>query len=327
MVENDRAVQCQKDRYHFTKILSEWDISFKKTLPELIISGSPQRCAYRVVVEDDGGLIYLLENIGASQFSHKKLIAQTLSYLSSKNIPEINPYVKNQHGYITKIENNYWQLQPYINGKKLNRPSYVFDAWRGEKLADFLISLWKNSEDISEYISLPFFSLKDYVIDMKKSMSMHHLNVFIQIESVFDYLASDFFLIYDKIPLRFCHGDYHPLNVIWDDDSIRAVIDWEFLGLKIEIYDMANLIGCLGIEEPTSLTQGFAIEFLKRIKKSDLISKKGFQYLFDCMLSLRFAWLAEWLRCNDLEMIQLEIDYMNLLVRNKDEISRNWKFY
>jgi len=327
MVENDRAVQYQKVSYPFAKILSEWDILFKKTRPELIISGSPQRCAYRVVVEDDSGCVYLLENISKTQFSHKKLIAQTVSYLSSKNIPEISPYVMNQQGYIAKIEKNYWQLQPFINGIKLRRPDYVFDAWRGRKLADFLIRLWKKTEDISEHISLPFFSLKDYVLDMKKSMILHHPNELTQIESLFDYLSSDFFLIYDQIPLRFCHGDYHPLNIIWGDDSIRAVIDWEFLGLKIEIYDMANLLGCLGIEEPMSLIRGFAIEFIKRIKQSDLISKNGFLYLFDCMLTLRFAWLAEWLRCNDLEMIQLEIDYMNLLVKNKSEILRKWDFY
>jgi len=324
MIDNDGAVQYQQDSYHFSKILSEWNISFKKTHPELIISGSPQRCAYRIVVEDDNGHVYILEKISKTQFSHKQLIAQTLSYLSDKNISEINPYLKNENGFIVKIDTTFWQIQPFIKGFELNRPEYVLDAWRGKKLADFLIRLWNNSEEISENISLPFFSLKDYVLTMKNNMSRHHPVELAQIESVFEYLASNFFLIYDQIPMRFCHGDYHPLNIIWDYDSIQAVIDWEFLGLKIEIYDMANLLGCLGIEEPTSLTKDFAIEFIKTLKQSDLISKKDFSYLFDCMIALRFAWLAEWLSCNDRDMIQLEIDYMNLLLENRLEIKRKW---
>ena len=327
MVDNNKTIQYQKDTYPFTKILSEWNLSFKKTRPELSISGSPQRCAYRVVVEDEEGQVFLLENISKSQISHKQLIAQTLSYLSNKNIPEINPYLMNEQSYIVKIENNFWQIQPFIEGIHLDRPAYVLDAWRGEKLADFLISLWKNTEDISESISLPFFSLKEYVLTMKNNMSIYHPKELGQIESVFDYLASDFLLIYDQIPLRFCHGDYHPLNILWGYDSIRAVIDWEFLGLKSEIYDVANLLGCLGIEEPISLTQDCAIEFISSIIQSDLISKKGFNFLFECMLALRFAWLAEWLKCNDKEMIQLEIDYMNLLLKNRGAIKRNWKVY
>ena len=324
MIDTERTLQYQGDSYHFSNILSEWNLSFKKTHPELVVSGSPQRCIYRIVVEDNTGQIYVLEKISKTQITHKQSIAKTLSYLSHKKIPEINPYLKNQHGFIAKIDNNFWQIQSFIRGVELNRQDYVFDAWRGEEVADFLIRLWKNTEDISENISLPFFSLKEYVVDMIKNISKYHPIELVKIESVFDYLASDFFLSYDQIPLRFCHGDFHPLNVIWDYDTIQAVIDWEFLGLKIEIYDMANLLGCIGIEEPTSLIKDFAIEFIKKIKKSDFISKKGFLYLFDCTIALRFAWLAEWLRCNDQEMIQLEIDYMNLLLKNSEEIKRKW---
>jgi homoserine kinase type II len=324
MIDKKRTVQYQENSYQFLKILSEWDISFKKAHPEIAISGSPQRCNYRIVIEDDTDQFYILENILKTKITQKQMIAQTLSYLSNHNISEINPYLKNSQGFITKIDTTFWQIQPYVKGVELNRPEYVFDAWRGEKLADFLINLWKNTEDISENISLPFFSLKDYVLNMIKNMSNYHPIELEQIESVYEYLTSDFFLIYDQIPLRFCHGDYHPLNIIWDYDSIRAVIDWEFLGLKIEIYDMANLLGCIGIEEPTSLSQDFVIEFIKNIKQSDYISKKSFLYLFDCTIALRFAWLAEWLRCNDGDMIQLEIDYMNLLFENRYEIKRKW---
>ncbi len=53
--------------------------------------------------------------------------------------------------------------------------------------------------------------------------------------------------------ISFCHGDLHPLNVIWGEKSIRAVIDWEFSGIKPEIYDLANMLGCLGMEDPANL--------------------------------------------------------------------------
>jgi homoserine kinase type II len=39
---------------------------------------------------------------------------------------------------------------------------------------------------------------------------------------------------------------------------------------------------------------------------------------------MRFAWMSEWLRRNDREMQNLESDYMNLLARNLDGLSRIW---
>ena len=51
---------------------------------------------------------------------------------------------------------------------------------------------------------------------------------------------------YEKMPVAFCHGDYHPLNIIWSVDDIQYVIDWEFSGYKKTIYYVPNLIGCVG---------------------------------------------------------------------------------
>jgi aminoglycoside phosphotransferase (APT) family kinase protein len=42
-------------------------------------------------------------------------------------------------------------------------------------------------------------------------------------------------------PVAFCHGDYHPMNIIWSADDIKCVIDWEFSEYKSEIYDAANI--------------------------------------------------------------------------------------
>ena len=64
--------------------------------------------------------------------------------------------------------------------------------------------------------------------------------------------------------------------------------------------------------------------FLEEIKNSELIEKKSLQYLLECIIALRFGWLAEWLRKNDVEMIDLEITYMHLLATNKDLIKNKW---
>jgi len=311
--------------FDYSQILDCWDISYHKGHPELVISGSPQRSSYRIVIEDINQKMYILERIPEDKFQHKRLICQTLVYLSDQNINGINSYVRNKNNdFLTRISGSYWQVIPYISSVSLNRPGYVFDEWRGLVLAEFLINLWKKSFRISNEIPLPLFSLKKYVIDMISNMKRFNSKEYQKLGSVIQYLTSDFFVQYNKIPTRFCHGDYHPLNIIWGKNSINSVIDWEFMGEKIEIYDMANLLGCLGIEEPTSLVHDFALTFIKEIRKSNHISKMGFHYLFDCMMALRFAWLAEWLRTDDKDMVQLELDFLNLLFENKQIVKEKW---
>jgi homoserine kinase type II len=312
--------------FDYSQILDYWDISYQKSHPEIVISGSPQRSSYRIVVEDNNQKMYILERIPEDKVQHKRLICQTVSYLSDQNINGIHSYVRNKDNtFLTRINSSYWQVIPHISNISLNRPGYVFDEWRGKVLAEFLINLWKISLDISKEISLPFFSLKKYVISMVHKMKQFDTAEYQKLKSVISYLTSDFLVHYEEIPSCFCHGDYHPLNIIWGKRSVKAVIDWEFTGEKIEIYDMANLLGCLGIEEPTSLVHDFALSFIKEIKESGHISQISFHYLFDCMMALRFAWLAEWLKSNDSDMIQLEIDFLHLIYENKTIIKKKWE--
>ncbi|MFO8077918.1 MAG: aminoglycoside phosphotransferase family protein [Thermoplasmatota archaeon] len=309
----------------FSEILSAWDITFNRTHPEITIQGSPERCNSRIVVEDQKHQKYLLEQISKEKRAHKELIAKTLAYLTNHDTKNIISYLPNKQGNsITAINETYWQLRPYVDGIPLDRPAYVFDQWRGTVLARFLIQLYKNSIEIKKEINLPSFSLKDYVSTMINNMNHYNPREYQQITHIIEYLHTTFFPVYNTIPQRFCHGDYHPLNIIWGNQTIKAVIDWEFMGIKIEIYDMANLLGCIGIEEPTSLIDDLAIQFIKTMKQSKIISDTGWSFLFECVLALRFAWLAEWLRTKDIEMIQMEIDYLNILYKNKTTITSQW---
>jgi len=60
------------------------------------------------------------------------------------------------------------------------------------------------------------------------------------------------------------------------------------------------------------------------MKKSGIISKESWKYLTEFIIALRFAWLVEWLRRNDTEMISLEMDYLRLLIDNKTALEKSW---
>lgn len=310
----------------YENILNYWNFNFQKERPDLDISGSPERTDSRVVIQDVNNELLILEKINMNQYKHKIMISKTLEYLHKKGLEKIEPYMKNKYNeYITEINNEYWQMIPYIQNISLKRPEYVFDKWRGEILAEFLLDLWKKSRKISFYDRNNPFDLRQYFLDMIKKMEIYNKKEFDKLKNIIRFIESDFLNIYYDIPILFCHGDYHPLNIIWLENDIRSVIDWEFLGYKSEIYDIANLLGCIGIEEPTSLINELACSFITKIKESNIISDISFDYLIEFIIILRFAWLAEWFRKKDSDMINLEIDYIRLLTEKKEFIKKELK--
>lgn len=302
-----------------------WAIDPVRVHRDLEISGSPERSELRFVVEGGDRQFYVIESIQPNDIGRKKEIVDLLDALNAQHLSGINPYVlTKKETAIEPFMGRYWKLSPFVKGVDLKRPEYVFDKWRGNRLAGFLLDLRRAAADSGVLQKGPAFSLKDYVVKLIGEIKKFNPERVSDLEPVFVYLENGFMTTHDRLPLAFCHGDYHPVNVIWGASDVRAVIDWEFSGVKPEIYDAANLLGCLGIEQPEALAGPFASAFIEKLKREGFCSGLSWQTLIPFTIALRFAWLAEWLRRKDTEMIDLEIVYMNLLVNNEDKLSAIW---
>lgn len=307
-------------------VLKLWGLSLKDIHKEINIEGSPERTEYRVVCEDDLGDLYIAEKIPRDSFDRKKRIALTLDFLKEKGLKRIEPCKRNLKGeFISEHKHCFWQIVNYVNGVDLPRPDYVFDKWRGSQLAEFYIDLKARSVGLPYFDSSEVFSVKDYIYDLIKTIKENKPEMFYRLSPVIAFLEKDFMKKHGSFPVAFCHGDYHMLNMVWGEDQINAVIDWEFSGLKPEIYDVANMIGCLGIEHPNSLTNELVVEFLSKLKAAGLFSDISWKYLLEFVVAQRFAWLSEWLRKDDLEMQDLEEYYIMLLISKRDVLKRCWE--
>ena len=72
----------------------------------------------------------------------------------------------------------------------------------------------------------------------------------------------------------FCHGDFHYANILWKNEKIVAVLDWELSGLGNREFDIAWAI----INRPSQ-------KFLKTQDEVDEFIK-GYQSLQKCDKSL-----------------------------------------
>jgi homoserine kinase type II len=302
-----------------------WHVLLKKLHHNIPVQGSPERSVFRVAMEDNCGSFFVLEQLPAKALEHKRQIAATLDFLSKKNLSRIQPYSADEKGeFIIMHKNNFWQMIPFVRGVSLDRQKYMYEKWRGSALADFLIELRRKSENLPFFNPGKVFSLKDYVHKLIREINLYNKDIKAKIKDIESFLEKDLMPVYEKLPAAFCHGDYHPLNIIWSADDIKCVIDWEFSGCKSELYDAANLIGCVGVEDPQSLTGDLVKSFIAGMREAGIISKTSWKYLVEFIVALRFAWLSEWLRRKDSEMIGLELDYMRLLIDNKNSLQKAW---
>jgi homoserine kinase type II len=292
-----------------------WGFDRVRVRGDLPIGGSPQRSEFRCVVECGDGRLVILENIREQDRDHKQAVIDRLDFLERQGLSGVHPHIRALDGrHIVKLDGLFWQASPYIGGVPLVRPGYEFDEWRGRAMADFLIRLPKAALNLPENLLTRPFSILGYIDRLMDQIRDREPGLAEDLAPVTEFLQRRLAPVHDRLPLAFCHGDYHPLNMIWSEASIPGVIDWEFSGTKPEIYDVATLIGCMGMETPDALDGPFVLALVQDLRAADVYSDASWEALLDMTVAIRFGWLSEWLRARDTEMIELEVVYMRLLI-------------
>ncbi|HOG17991.1 MAG TPA: phosphotransferase [Syntrophales bacterium] len=302
-----------------------WGVSFSRVRPDLLPAGSPERTLFRTVIEDRKEKLFVLEEIPPRSFPIKMRIIRTLEYLAGRGMRGIVPYLAGcDGGHVQECGGGLWQLVPFVRGVALDREAYLHETWRAEALARFLNELRDKSRGLPFFAAEEFFSIKAYIFALVRQIERHRPEIVPRVRQVVGFLERGFMEIHDGLPVGFCHGDYHPLNVVWGAKDLTVVIDWEFAGMKPEIYDVANMVGCLGMERPSSLVGGLAVSFVRAMKGAGAFAEASWKHLPEFVVALRFAWLSEWLRRDDTEMIALELDYMDLLIEHQRRLRGLW---
>ncbi|XXJ21223.1 phosphotransferase enzyme family protein [Desulfovibrio caledoniensis] len=307
-----------------TDLLSLWGLATGRRRTDIVLPGSPERCLSRRAVEDTQGRVWMLETLRPGQFGRRERIGRALDRLSRAGLPA-PAYLAGPDGrFVVEHEDGYHQLSPYIPGDPLPQPEYIEDGARGESLGTFLCRLREASGSVREFDDEPPFVLEAYVNELMAAMAGRRPDLHRALTPVLPALVP-LFEAWHGLPSALCHGDFHPLNVIWHGRSAVAVIDWEFMGIRPCLFDAANCLGCAGIEDPPALVRGLAPALLRTLRQGMCLDKTSLALLPELVLGLRFAWMSEWLRRKDEEMAGIEVSYMRLLANSLDTLLPAWK--
>ena len=314
----------------FADLLSNWGLTFSRLRPDLAIPGSPERCLFRNVVEDSSASLWLLEQLGPGQTMRREALGQLLDALAERGLCGLAPYrgvhassgpeasIRADTGpFVMKDWGRSWQLSPFILGEPLVQPDYLGDSAKGGSLGAWIAALREASIGLPVPDGLFPLDLPAYVTDLLARIGRARPDVHTRASRLVPALT-EFFEAYAQLPRALCHGDMHPLNVIWGASGgppFLAVIDWEFAGVRPALYDLANCLGCTGIEGDGGFDSPFALGLLSRAQAEGLLPDDQCRWLSPMIRATRFGWLSEWLRRKDEEMIGLELTYMEHLSR------------
>ncbi len=305
------------------EILALWDVNAVRARPDLLIAGSPERCVNRLALEDDAGAYHILERLRPAQVPHREAGAQTLAALhaAQPDLPVTPPSPSLEGAYVAFAHGDPYMVTPYVRGAAPPQPEYVDEAWRGRTLGRFLLTLREASTGL-DIAPLAPLDMPRYACTLLETISRAEPTVATRLVALEPHFAG-VLQAWPSLPTALAHGDLHPVNVLWrnEEAAIAGVIDWEFVGPRPLLYDLAICLGCVGVESPGALVRGFAASLVATVREAGW-SLEG---LAGLTLLLRLGWLSEWLRRDDREMIALELDYMDVLARNLGPLQEAWE--
>lgn len=294
--------------------LEAWGFKTLERHNDKNIPGSPERAISRSVIEDTENRLWLMERIAGKQLEARTAISENLQQLKDSGMDWLLPYQKTTEGkFVAEIMGFPWQLSAFYESDELPRPEYIYDAERGKAMAGFVSSLRNHTKGKTFADSGCSFTMIEYSKKLTATISQRHPEVFKRLGPICDRLFPEMEK-FPSLPKTFCHGDFHPLNILWKGKQIGAIIDWEFSGIRPEIYDVANMLGCVAFENPEALSTGLIPTFISGLYEQTDIADESYEALPYFIPALRFAWLSEWLRKKDHEMLEMELDYMDLLL-------------
>ena len=313
MRENTNVLPMNTD-----DIFAFWHITFAGYGEKALITGSPNRTERRFLFCDDRGNSYIAEGYHLRKKSAQIRQNLLLEFLRTNQLDSVHPFCRTaagEHG----VESGglFWQIRPYVSAGKIDRATLGCHAEYGILWAELLLQFKKiiSTKNNPPAMPNPPFYMKNFLPELQKIAVRKMPQVGGKIQE-FEQRLAPFFRWERQADGMFAHGDFHPGNILMESNRVTAVIDWEFAGVKFPGYDMALLIGCLGMDHPENLSSSAVIALQNELYRNDYLPSAAWDHLPQMIAATRLGWLGEWLDLEEKSLVEQEIEFISILLDN-----------
>ncbi len=282
----------------------------------------PQKiCRFRTKNPFSTSDMFVLDNSfflkSEKNFDENKL--RIMSILKSQGIPILLP----KQDKIVKHAGTSWLMYDFIRNIGID---FLKDMEIAHQIGTIISDIAKidpkkpDMQLTDEYIS-------DSVLKIKKHFSGKERcdKRFRIVPKAFEHLDQNLFPYVQFMNKKLSHGDLHLDNLLIEDNKLRGVIDWEIAGIREELYDLAYILGCIGIADPPELAGEFAKNIITSFIRNARPSKLAKELLLEMVMATRLKWLYKWtLNPDDLEIIDMETKLISMLYDKQEGLKNLW---
>ena len=101
-----------------------------------------------------------------------------------------------------------------------------------------------------------------------------------------------------SLPAQLLHGDFHDQQVIWQGDSIAAVVDWEMWKADLRVWELARSLAFSNLFD-SPLMEEYIAGYREHIRLSEEECRLGLRLWWQSRLVGLWVWAAHFLQGNE----------------------------
>ncbi len=296
-----------------------WEIPLQRIEPFLDGQKNPRRRSNSWVVNSN----FLLRAEESLLYDRRQKEEKLISILNKQGIPVL-PSIGNK---IIRGNDKIYQLFPFVSQKEQGRIDYKKELNKATQAGSVLAAITNlKAEGLDDLAGGRQPTLGEIIEELWRRLSTKGSIITGMVKPAYDHLKKTFFPYLPYWEKSFSHGDLHPANILWESETkLRAVIDWEQAGTREELYDLAFLIGCVGLDHPSELTGEWTKKLIRSFLSGTQTTKLSFELLPELVLATRIHWMVVWSSTpQDGEIAELEAAYWQMIIANSESLRSEW---
>ncbi|WP_425449406.1 phosphotransferase enzyme family protein [Dethiothermospora halolimnae] len=269
--------------------------------------------------------IYILkekENI-TSLMKESKL----LRYLKECNMPVAAPLVTKNNSVYYCQDNKYYCLYPMLTGKDyFSNPEKVGVYALGNSIAKLHLNL-SNYSLIGDYSDL---DLLNTVLKWAKKIINEHKEYFDLefINEVMDFFNINFRKLYNILPKHLIHRDIHPGNMIFKNNILSGIFDFEMVVNGVPIFDPCYCASSILVSKFEQKDKRLdwctrLVELLKGYNEEVSLTKDELESIIFILFSIQIIFMAFSCNIDNIDAAKYNQKVLKWLYKNKEQIRKN----
>lgn len=306
------------------QILSNWDVGKVISIEEVDSFSN----SVSIITSQDNKKFVLKEQENLDKMKSETVLLSNIE----KEVPIAAPITTKDKNYFIEYENNYYILYPFLEGESFENhyddKSIEKAKLLGETIGDLHSALKKINYKKCKKMNLVNEVTKWSKNIIEKNKEDFDYNFILEIIKLFE---KEFVPIYDLLPKHIIHRDIHPGNILFKDNELSGIVDFELTVKGVRIFDpcycaTSILVGDFDNEVKRSQWINILFSLLGAYNKKNKLTQEELSGVVYVLYSIQLIFMAFSCTIDNYEAARNNEKVLKWLFDNKEKIKNEIRY-